>query len=175
VSTADVAAVASAALAAVAASASWASVFQNRRDRIEATKPAMTIDLITDGQTGHVQVHLTNGGGGTARGVEFAAAAPATGQMVFGVPHPAPLFRSGESRLIETGINCDPTLELVGFVSCYDNTGKHLSVWWPNGEHHTYRIGVDAPNRQELMAVVKPGFNVTRMQPVRYKTIERTL
>jgi hypothetical protein len=126
---------ASTVFAAGAAGASWTSVLQNRRDRIAAESPAMTIDMIASDTDQTVQVHLSNQGG-VARGVEFA---PAVGQlMVFGVPHPAPLFRAGESRLIQTAIPVRRDDTIVGFVSCYDVHARRNYVWWPNGEHQVY-------------------------------------
>ena len=116
-------------------------------------------------------MHLTNQGG-AARGVEFAAA---VGQrMVFGVPHPAPLFRSGESRLIQTAIPVTRDDTIVGFVSCYDIRAKHNYVWWPDGEHRVYDFRREKVSPSSLMQRVAPGFDIESMTPVRYKTIERT-
>ena len=175
-STADIAALGTAVFAAVAAGASWASVWQNRKDRIAASQPYMTIDLIVVGDSNRVRVHLTNAGAGIARGVEFAVAAPATGQMSYGPPHPAPLFKPGESRIIETGISGDRDTELIGFVQCYDITGTDVLAWWPNGSHRKYRIGRDPSSAQSLMQVVAPGFDVKQMGHMRrYATVERSL
>ena len=172
-STADIALVATAALAAIAAGASWASVFQNRKERIAASMPLMTIDVMVVADTETVRVHLTNSGGGVARGVEFSVSAPEVGLIAYGVSHPTPTFRPGESRLIDTAIHANRDNELIGFVSCYDATGEHLKAWWPNGDHRDYRIGRDRVSPSLLMQVAKPGFDIAQMTPVRYTTVER--
>jgi hypothetical protein len=134
----------------------------------------MTIDLIGIGNTQTLRVHLTNNGG-VARGVEFAAAA--AGRMVYGPPHPAPLFRPGESRLIETAISVTPDDEVIGFVSCYDATGTLSYAWWPSGKHEVYRIAGRRPDRvsaEMLMKRADPSFDFAQMTKVRYNTLERT-
>ncbi|HEX3803593.1 MAG TPA: hypothetical protein VHV75_12220 [Solirubrobacteraceae bacterium] len=165
-SAADIAALGAAVFAAVAAGASWASVLQTRRERIEAQKPHMTIDVILPPDTAQVLVQLANHGA-SARQVEFAVATD--GQITHTVTE-RPTLLPGETREYDSGIQRSTNRDPVAFVSCYDLTGATLYAWWPNGDHRVYRPRERAderPSRADLMSHVLPGFDPTRLALVR--------
>jgi hypothetical protein len=107
--------------------------------------------------------------------VEFAVAA--RGQMSFGHPHPSPVFQPGEGRVVETGVQATMDDEVIGYVACYDITGRYLYAFWPSGRRRVYdikRLRPDKVSPATLMTETDPGFDISRMTPVRYKTVERS-
>ena len=94
---------------------------------------------------------------------------------MYGVPHPAPLFRPGGSRLIETAIPVTRDDTIIGFVSCYDVRARRNYVAWPDGEHRVYDCRREKVSPATLMQRVAPVFDINQMTPVRYATVERIL
>jgi hypothetical protein len=148
----DIATLATAAFAAVAAGASWATVAQTRKERRAARIPEMSIEVM--GRNGYAHAHLSNHGC-AVRAVQFALFAD--GQLTFGTPQPSPMFQPGEHRLMQTGIAITRDSKAVGYVSCYEITGRDVYVWWSDGTHRKYRVS-DHPTEQvspsDLLAVI---------------------
>lgn len=132
----------------------------------------MSIDVIAAIGTHEVRVEITNHGP-AARGVELAVAVG--GQHTFGHPPPSPSFQPSEKRVLGTAIQHVSETDPFGFVSCYDISGRTLHVWWPTGEHRTYRppdSPADRLSRQELMQHQAPGFDRSQYTLVRHWPIE---
>jgi hypothetical protein len=122
--------------AATAAGASWASVWQNRRERIDARTPDMHVEVHHALDSDTVQVFIASNGG-PAKNVYFLIVA---GHMaVYGNPEPSTLFRAGESRIFETTLRRSVE-QPIGFVACHDLTARHLYVWNATEEQRVYRI-----------------------------------
>lgn len=123
--------------AAVAAAASWASVWQNRRERLAAQKPQLVIEVSEHFPSGKIVVQLHNSGG-TARSVRFGVIEGA--MIAYGTPQPTGIVQGGESRTIETELPPTPRREAKGWVSGVDLAARYVYVTSTKGEQKRYRL-----------------------------------
>jgi hypothetical protein len=169
--------IAAAGFAAVAAVASWASVFQNRRERLAAGTPEVHLEPQRELGTDQIMLHIASNGG-LAKRVRFIVVAGSN--AVFGYPAPIPTFRAAESRVIETALEAPEDTKLKGFIACYDATGARYYVWPMEGKPRVYRMRGWRRHRgtfsdDTLMKKFYPGFDITTMTLLLFKTIERSL
>jgi len=138
--TAEWAAVASAALAAFAAGASWASVWQNRRERLAAATPELHFEVIyLTGEEPKVRLSIANNGG-AAKNVYFCIVIGS--EVSYGHPQPTAFFRPGESRIVGTQLTPPPSLseKPKAMVACHDTPGSRLYVFTQDKPVLTYRL-----------------------------------
>jgi len=174
--TAEWAAVGSAGFAAIAACASWASVWQNRRDRIAARTPDLHIEVQRMLGSGIIRLHVSNHGG-AAKKVRFLVIEG--GDVAYGHPAPTATFQSGESRLIETGLSASGQKTVRGFVAYCDMSGQRYYACTVSGGKMSFRLKGWRRDRkisdQVLAKKLYPDFDVSNMTPQEYDTIERSL
>jgi hypothetical protein len=168
-------AIVAAGFAAIAAGASWASVWQSRRERIDARTPDMHVEVQHAQDTDAVLVFIASNGG-PAKGVYFLVVA---GNMaILGHPEPSTLFRPGESRILQTTLqrSAEPP---VGFIACHDLAERHLYVWAATGERRVYRIKGLRRDRRDLtdgllMDELYPGRDISGVIRGDFQTIRQT-
>ncbi|HEV2923068.1 MAG TPA: hypothetical protein VGW98_03480 [Solirubrobacteraceae bacterium] len=175
--TTDWATVGTAAFAAVAAGASWASVWQNRRERIAARTPAMALEPQYVEADDEVRLYIFSNGG-PAREVHFLLVSGA--EVVAGIPRPTSLFRSGESRCLKTRLSKPETgTPPPSFIACYDISGKHFYAWSGSGEErvytqHRWQREPDVSD-EALMKAFYPEVDYSKATKKKFDTSERTL
>jgi hypothetical protein len=131
------AAVGSAALAALAAGASWASVWQNRRERMVAQRPELIIEVSLHIPSNKIVAQIHNNGG-TARSVRFCVLEGPF--MAYGTPKPTGIFQSGESRTIETTLPPTEDRAARAWVSGVDPEARYVYVTTSKGKQRRYRL-----------------------------------
>ncbi len=131
------AAVGSAAFAAFAACASWASVWQNRRERLAAQRPELVIEVSVRVPSNKIMAQIHNNGG-TARSVRFCVVEGAF--VAYGTPLPTGIFQSGESRTIETNLPPTEGRAAKAWVSAVDLDARYVYVTASNGQQKRYRL-----------------------------------
>lgn len=162
--------------AAVAACASWASVWQNRRERLAAARPELHLEVQQSLGTGAITLHITNNGG-AAKKVRFCVIEG--DQFIYGHPFPTAVFRPGESRLLTTEANASGEKTAKGFVSGVDMAGRRLYLSAVAGGQRVYRLTGWRAARdlsdQTIIDGLYPGFDLKSMRFVPYETTERKL
>jgi hypothetical protein len=129
--------VGSAAFAAVAAGASWASVWQNRRERLAAERPELIIEVSVHSPSNKIVAQIHNNGA-TARSVRFCVIEGSF--MAYGTPLPTGIFKSGESRTIETELPLSESREAKAWVSGVDLEARYVYVMTSKGKQKRYRL-----------------------------------
>lgn len=174
--TAEWAAVVSAGFAAFAACASWASVWQNRRDRIVARTPDLHIEVQQALGSGIIRLHISNHGG-PAKKVKFLVIEGE--DFAYGHPAPTATFQSGESRLIETGLRASGQKTAKGFVGYCDMSGERYYACTVTGGKMSFRLKGWRRDRKisdhVLATKLYPEFDFSNMTYQEYDTIERSL
>jgi hypothetical protein len=173
---AEWATVASAALASVAAMAAWASVWQNRRERVAAAVPGLDLEVQQGLGTGKITLHISNNGG-AAKKVRFIVIEG--GEFVYGHPAPTAVFRPGESRLITTSLKTSGGKTARGFVAGFDMSGARFYAWTVTGKRLDYRMRGRRAARdlsdQTMIAELYPDFEYASGKMGTYETVERTM
>lgn len=168
-STTDWATIGTATFAAVAAIASWASVLQTRRERLEAQKPDLLIEVSVHLPEEKVFVQIHNNGG-TARSVRFCAIEGTL--MAYGTPQPTGILERGESRSIETSLPATKDREARAWVSGVDAAARIIYVASSKGMTKRYKLKklpkdfTDAQITEDLY-----GIPPKTLSPVSHKTL----
>lgn len=161
----------------MAAAASWASVWQNRRERIAARTPELHLEVQQALGTRAISLHITNNGG-TAKQVRFFVMDGK--QLIYGHPAPTALFRAGESRLLTTNAHASGQKTVKGFVGAKDMSGRYFYIWTVTGHRQAYRMrgwrrARDVSDKAIIDELYPGEFDIKSMQHMPYETAERSL